>query len=190
MTVLRTFFASWLIALAAVDAAQAQSTPLRNESFVLSMPGHWLLKADYDSVLVGDDGQVVSVETSVFKGDWPTAIRDQIVRDEAAQARDEVEQLPARMQATLQEPVRIRRLASGGDAYSVTVRKSDGSMLELFLVLHHPVSVRITVECASNAAHAVAHAAVEHALDSMVWAPPKATPGRATRNAAATTVSP
>jgi len=161
--------ASWLIALGALQAAHAQSTPLRNENFVLSMPGHWLHRADDGSVLVGDDGQVVSVETSVLKGDWPARIRDQIIRDEAAQARAELEQLPARMQALLQEPVRIRRLASGGEAYSVTVRKIDGSLLELFLVLHHPVSVRVTVECASNAAHAVAHAAVEQALDAIAW---------------------
>jgi hypothetical protein len=169
MTLPRIFLASWMIALGALQAAQAQSTPLRNENFVLSVPGHWLPKADYDNVLVGDDGQVVSVETSVFKGDWPAPIREQLIRDEAAQARAELEQLPVRMQATLQDPVRSRRLPSGGDAYSVTVRRIDGSLLELFLVLHHPVSVRVTVECASNEAHAVAHAAVEQALDAMVW---------------------
>jgi len=154
------------------------------------MPGHWLPKADYDSVVVGDDGQVVSVETSVFKGDWPAPIRDQIVREEAAQARAELEQLPARMRASLQEPLRIRRLASGSDAYSATVRKIDGSLLELFLVLHHPVSIRVTVEFASNAAHAFAHAAVGQALDSMVWTPQKAMPGSAARSSVAVTVLP
>jgi hypothetical protein len=155
------------------------------------MPGHWQPKADYDGRgLVGEDGQVVSVETSVLKGDWPARIRDQIIREEAAHARDELEQLPARLQATLHEPLRIRRLASGGDAYSVTVQKADGSLLELFLVLRHPVNVRVTVECASNAAHAIAHAAVEQALDSTVWAPPKVITGPTARNSSAVTVSP
>jgi len=154
------------------------------------MPGHWLLKGDYDSVLVGDGGQVVSVETSVFKGEWPAAMREQIIRDEAAQARAELEQLPARLQASVQQPLRIRRLASGGDVYSVTVRKTNGSWLELFLVLHHPVCIRVTVESASKAAHAVAHAAVEQALDAMVWAPQKAMPGSAAPSSAAASVSP
>jgi len=155
--------------LGAPLAAHAQSTPLRNDRFVLTLPGHWLPRAGHDGVLVGDQGQVVSVETSVLKGEWPAPMREEIVRDEAAQAQAELERLPADLHATLEAPARVRRLAAGGTAYSVAVRRSDGSYFDLFFVLRHPVSVRISVEGGAKAAQAVAHAAVDQAIDSMVW---------------------